>query len=444
MSQARAKSSIEQQVTAALIVAALIAAVTAVVALSRMQASRARSEREANAVVDAITGSVVKGEPPQPILDAFVAAGILRSAIIYAPNGTTLASAGAPSGSGEQVCRSLANGGSVCIEQRAAAGSRASLRGMIASASIAAAAGVVVAILLASLIVSALRRRFRRMRETIEETIRTQTYASRLPAERGELAPFSKAINQLLEQMQNRDVMLRRRTTELESANKDLEAFASAVSHDLRGPLGSVAGFAQALDEDYGNTFDENARECVYWIRESAKQMQQLIEGLLQLARLSRVEMQRTEVDLSSMARRIAAALHRAHPDRDVDFRIADGVVANGDEPLLSAVLENLMNNAFKFTSKRPGARIEVGVVDDKGTPAFYVRDNGAGFDPQHAAKMFRPFQRLHSEQEFKGTGIGLATVYKIVQRHGGRAWAEGEPGRGATIYFTTGAQAST
>ena len=169
--------------------------------------------------------------------------------------------------------------------------------------------------------------------------------------------------------------------------------------------------------------------------------MSQLIEGLLQMARLSRVEVQRREVDLSSMAERIAAILQRTHPDRVVDFRIARGIVASGDEKLLAAVLENLINNAWKFTSKRANARIEIGVKQDGGPPAFFVRDNGAGFDPQHAAKMFRPFQRLHSEREFSGTGIGLATVQKIVQRHGGRTWAEGEPERGATIYFTTGGQ---
>jgi light-regulated signal transduction histidine kinase (bacteriophytochrome) len=161
------------------------------------------------------------------------------------------------------------------------------------------------------------------------------------------------------------------------------------------------------------------------------------------MARLSRIEVQRSEVDLSSMAERIAETLRRTHPDRTVDFRIPEGIVASGDEKLLTAVLENLINNAWKFTSKRPHARIEVGVKQDGGPPAYYVRDNGAGFDPQYAAKMFRPFQRLHSEKEFSGTGIGLATVQRIVQRHGGRTWAEGEPEKGATVYFTTGSQES-
>jgi light-regulated signal transduction histidine kinase (bacteriophytochrome) len=246
-------------------------------------------------------------------------------------------------------------------------------------------------------------------------------------------------VSQLLEQVQNRDIMLRRRTLEVETANRDLESFASAVSHDLRAPLGSISGFAQALDEDYGASLDPGAREYLFWIRESARQMSSLIDGLLQMSRLARTEMKRSEVDLSAIARDIAASLQRGEPERDVAFTIPEGVTANGDERLLRAVLENLIGNAWKFTSKRRNARIELGVRYDEGHPAFYVRDNGAGFDPTHSAKMFRPFQRLHSDKEFGGTGIGLATVQKIVQRHGGKAWAEGEPDRGATVYFTTG-----
>jgi light-regulated signal transduction histidine kinase (bacteriophytochrome) len=296
-----------------------------------------------------------------------------------------------------------------------------------------------VAIMAAAIAVRSMRKRIRAMRATIDQAIRDQTYTTRIAPQPGELGPFADALNQLLDQMQTRDATLRRRTNELEGANKDLEAFASAVSHDLRAPLGSIAGFAQALDEDCRDRLDDVGKECVHWIRQSADQMSLLIEGLLQMARLSRVEMQRSDVDLSSMAGRIAATLQHTHPDRVVDFRIETGIVAYGDETLLAAVLENLINNAWKFTSKRPHARIEIGVQQDGGPPAFFVRDNGAGFDPQHAAKMFRPFQRLHSEREFTGTGIGLATVQKIVQRHGGRAWAEGEPEKGATIYFTTG-----
>lgn len=312
---------------------------------------------------------------------------------------------------------------------------------MMSEAILGLAIALVAVAILAAITVRVIRERLRAIRATIDQTIRDQTYTARIAPQRGELGPFAEALNQLLEQMQTRDTSLRLRTNELEAANKDLESFASAVSHDLRAPLGSIAGFAQALDEDYREGLDDVGQECVSWIRQSADQMSLLIEGLLQMARLSRIDVQRSEVDLTSMAERIAATLQRTHPDRAVDFHIAQGIVASGDEKLLAAVLENLINNAWKFTSKREHARIEIGVKQDGGPPAYYVRDNGAGFDPQHAAKMFRPFQRLHSEKEFGGTGIGLATVQKIVQRHGGRTWAEGEPERGATVYFTTGSQ---
>jgi light-regulated signal transduction histidine kinase (bacteriophytochrome) len=284
-----------------------------------------------------------------------------------------------------------------------------------------------------------LRRRFDGIRAAVDDVARDQTYATRVRAEAGALRPLTMSINRLLDQIQQRDLAARRRTIELETANKDLESFAYTVAHDLRAPVGGVAGFAQALDEDYGGKLDEMGRECIHWIRHSATQMSNIIEGMLKMARLSRVEVHRTEVDITQMAREITDALSRSNPERDVEFIVRDGIVASGDERLLYAVLENLIGNAFKFTSKRPGARIEIGARDDEGTMAFYVRDNGAGFAPEHAAKMFRPFQRLHSEKEFSGTGIGLATVHRIVQRHGGRVWAEGEPEKGATIYFTTG-----
>ena len=223
---------------------------------------------------------------------------------------------------------------------------------------------------------------------------------------------------------------------ELRSALKELDAFAYSVSHDLRAPLGSIDGFTHARELDYGDKFDETAREYLGWIRQAASQMRELIDGLLQMSRLSRADLQQKPVDLSSIAHNVADALRQAEPERPVRFEIRDGVRATGDERLLRSVMENLMSNAWKFTRKRDDAKIEFGTSGG----AFYVRDNGAGFDPSHAAKMFRPFQRLHSSREFEGTGIGLATVQKIIERHGGRAWAEGEVGKGATIYFTTGA----
>jgi signal transduction histidine kinase len=275
----------------------------------------------------------------------------------------------------------------------------------------------------------------RRMTELMGRVSRESAYSLRADAAGGEQGRLAAATNELLAQMQEHDLVFRRRSLELEAANKDLESFAFTVSHDLRAPLGSIDGFTQALEADYHHLFDDAGREYMSWIREGCRQMRELIDGLLQMARLTRHEIQRETVDLSGIARSIADSLQQTHPERAVRFQIHDGVRTVGDERLLRAVLENLMGNAFKFTRKREDAAVEFGARDG----AYYVRDNGAGFDPVHAAKMFRPFQRLHSSREFEGTGIGLATVAKIVERHGGRAWAEGEIEKGATVYFTTG-----
>jgi signal transduction histidine kinase len=434
MTGTRPKQPAERYIAAGVIAAALLAALLA----AGISAWTSERQTDANRVIDALASALASGAAPQPLLDAFAAAGSIRAARIYGPNGETVATSGTPSPDVEQIFRSLPNGGSLSIEPGVVTGGTP-MDNALRTAATAPAAAAVVALVAASFITGALRRRLDGMRAGVDEAFRDQTYATRLSAESGVLRPLTSSINKLLDQMQQRDNSLRRRTTELEAANKDLESFAATVSHDLRAPVGSISGFAQALDEDYGPQLDEMGRECIHWIRHSATQMNNLIEGMLQMARLTRVEVHRTEVDITRMARDIAGGLQRAHPDRDVEFAIRDGIIANGDERLLRAVLENLIGNSFKFTSKRPGARIEIGARDDDGTMAFYVRDNGAGFAPEHAAKMFRPFQRLHSEKEFSGTGIGLATVHRIVQRHGGRVWAEGEPEKGATVYFTTG-----
>jgi signal transduction histidine kinase len=435
----RGQQSIERRVTVGVLAIGLLAALTAAAAIAFF--TRGATVTEASAagnVADALAASIGKGNAPQPLLDAFTAAGQIRAATIYGHDGRALVSSGAPSG-GELVCRSIAAGNTLCVEPAAIATStpaRALTRGAAAAAGIA----IIIAILLAAALVASIRRPLRALRDGVHAATRDETLSTRLPLPRGELGPLSQSLNELLEETQTREVTLRRRTAELESVNKDLEAFAHMVSHDLRGPLGGVSGFAQALEQDFAAELSADARECVHWIRDGCEQMRTLIDGLLQMTRLTRAEMQREEVDLSDMARSIASSLQRSDPDRDVDFAIYDGVVANGDERLLRAVLENLITNAWKFTSKRPHARIEIGMRNDNGWPAYFVRDNGAGFDPLHAAKMFRPFQRLHSTREFEGTGIGLATVQKIIQKHGGRAWAEGEPDKGATIWFTTGA----
>ncbi len=417
----------------------VLAALAAVAAISFF--ARGATVTEASAAgkaADALAASIGNGNAPQPLLDAFTAAGQFRAATIYGHDGRELAVSGLPGG-GELVCRSMAGGNTLCVEPAAMATSTpadALIRGAVAAAGVA----IIVAGLLALALVTTIRARLRALRDGMQAAARDETLSTRLPIPRGELGPLSQSLNELLEEMQTREVTLRRRTAELESVNKDLEAFAHMVSHDLRGPLGAISGFAQALDQDFAGELNADGRDCVHWIRDGCDQMQRLIDGLLQMTRLTRAEMQREEVDLSEMARSIAASLQRLNPDRDVDFAIYDGVVANGDERLLRAVLENLMTNAWKFTSKRTHARIEIGMRNDNGWPAYFVRDNGAGFDPSHATKMFRPFQRLHSTHEFEGTGIGLATVQKIIQKHGGRVWAEGEPDKGATIWFTTGA----
>jgi two-component system, NtrC family, sensor kinase len=223
---------------------------------------------------------------------------------------------------------------------------------------------------------------------------------------------------------------------ELEAKNKELEAFSYSVAHDLRAPLRSVDGFSQALLEDYADKLDGEGRQYLCYVRESAQQMAQLIDDLLSLSRVTRSEFQREPVDLSEIARTVAARLEQRDPTRQVELVVADGLVAEGDARLLTVVFENLLGNAWKFTGKRAAARIEVGATGN-GHRTFFVRDNGAGFDMAYASKLFGVFQRLHSTNEFEGTGIGLATVQRVVQRHGGQIRAEGEVDRGATIFFT-------
>jgi PAS domain S-box-containing protein len=227
------------------------------------------------------------------------------------------------------------------------------------------------------------------------------------------------------------------RTIELEAANKELEAFAYSVSHDLRGPLRSIDGFSHALVEDYGSKLDDKAKDYLARVRAASQRMGFLIDDLLKLSRVTRVDMKRETVDLSAMARAIASELHQAQPDRSVDVRIAEGVTASGDPQLLRTALANLLENAWKFTGKHPRAAIEFGSVNKDGRTVYFVRDDGAGFDMAYAAKLFGPFQRLHSTDAFPGSGIGLATVQRVINRHGGKIWAEGTVEKGAAFYFT-------
>jgi len=224
----------------------------------------------------------------------------------------------------------------------------------------------------------------------------------------------------------------------LAAANHELEAFSYAVSHDLRAPLRHIDGFSSALAEDYGHLLPEEGLEYLRSVRGAAQQMGALIDDMLTLSRVTRSGLNRTEVDLSSLATRVAADQQAEAPGRRVEWVIPANLKADADPGLLAVVMTNLFANAWKFTAKHPSARIELGVTRRIGDEmAFMVRDDGAGFDILHADKLFLPFQRLHRAADFPGTGIGLATIHRIVTRHGGRTWAEGQVERGATFYFT-------
>jgi PAS domain S-box-containing protein len=223
------------------------------------------------------------------------------------------------------------------------------------------------------------------------------------------------------------------RTMQLELANKELESFSYSVSHDLRAPLRAIDGFSQALVEDYNEQLDDRARNYLDRVRKAAQRMADLIDALLRLARVARTAITYTTVDLSGIVEEFVTELRERDPDRHVDYDIAPGLVASGEPNLLQAVLENLLGNAWKFTRKTPGARIAFGVSPEG---EFFVRDNGAGFDMAYGNKLFGAFQRLHASEEFEGTGIGLATVARIVHRHGGSIRAEGTIGAGASFYF--------
>jgi len=227
------------------------------------------------------------------------------------------------------------------------------------------------------------------------------------------------------------------RTAQLETANKELEAFSYSVSHDLRAPLRSIDGFGQALVDDFPEHLPEEARRYLDRIRSATTHMGQLIEGLLNLARVSRKPLERRQVDLGQIAKQVVSDLQQREPDRKLEVSVWDGMLAEGDSQLLRVVLENLVGNAWKFTGKTSEARVEVGALKDRGRTTFFVRDNGAGFDMTYANKLFGAFQRLHAVSDYAGTGIGLATVQRIVHRHGGRIWAEAEVGKGAVFYFT-------
>jgi len=277
---------------------------------------------------------------------------------------------------------------------------------------------------------------------------RDYSVRARLPASSDELSFLVKSFNEMLDQIQNRDRALEasrteleqrveERTAELSATNKELEAFSYSVAHDLRGPLQHINNIGFLLQHSASQGLNAEGRMLVDRLLEGSKRMSVLIDDLLNLSRASSHPLHRQPIDLSQLVDAITARLQAEKDGRNVRFEIARGAHAFADEGLMQVVLDNLIGNAWKYTSKIDPAVIQFGYTDENGETTFFVRDNGAGFNPRYADRLFRPFQRLHSQSEFVGTGVGLATAYRIVTRHGGKIWARGDIDRGATFYFT-------
>jgi len=320
------------------------------------------------------------------------------------------------------------------------------------------AASVLLVSLIAAMLVSSIFRRsvarpIVELAETAQKVSRDRDYRMRAvpTGEQDEIAALIDSFNEMLGQIQERDLALQRahdeleqrvadRTRELLSANRELEAFSYSVSHDLRGPVDAMNGLSYLLLKKYGTQVDDKGRELIEGIRAGGKRMMELIDDLLNLSRVSTSTMVLEKVDLSAIARGIAEELCKSEPSRRVEFVVSDVPLAYGDGRLLRIAIENLLRNSWKYTSVHEQARIEFGASFDNGQRVYFVRDDGAGFDPRHVNRLFQPFQRLHSPVEFPGNGIGLATVQRIVRRHRGEIWAEGQVDHGATFYFTLGA----
>src|SRR5256714_3168934 len=317
------------------------------------------------------------------------------------------------------------------------------------------AALVLVSSLLAALLVAASFRRavaepIVHLAETARIVSRDKNYEMRATPTKNRDEPgiLVEAFNEMLEQIQARDEALRNahdeldqkvqeRTSQLAAANKELEAFSYSVSHDLRAPLRGIDGFSLALLEDHADRLDDDGKNYLQRIRTATQRMGLLIDDLLSLARMARTDIRKETVDLSALAHSVAAALQEVQPERRIDFRIGHHLEGAADPRLMRVVLENLLGNACKFTSKCVSPCIEFGKTNSNGSSAYFIRDNGAGFDPAYASRLFGAFQRLHGTTEFPGTGIGLATVQRIIHRHGGKIWAEGAVEKGAAFYFT-------
>lgn len=256
-------------------------------------------------------------------------------------------------------------------------------------------------------------------------------------ASRDEVGDMSRNFNAMTQSLRHSFAQIERSNQELAALNHEIESFSYSVSHDLRGPLRSMDGFSLALLEDYGDKLDDEGRDSLQRIRAASQRMGRLIDELLSLSRVTRAELKLREVDLSEMAREIAASLSQQHPERQVEWLIEDGLTVQADKSLLQIAMQNLLENAWKFTSKKAQAQIRVGSQVQDGATSWFVADNGVGFDMAYADRLFGAFQRLHHESEFPGTGIGLAIVQRIFRRHEGKTWVHAEPGAGATFYFS-------
>ena len=239
--------------------------------------------------------------------------------------------------------------------------------------------------------------------------------------------------------LENKELQQRihQRTTELEAANRELEAFSYSVSHDLRSPVRHIGGYSEMLKKSAEPKLDEQERRLLGTIEKSARHMGQLIDDLLEFSRLGRQQISKQRLDLAALVQHVWQALDRDEPGREIEFKLGDLPDCLGDPSLLQQVLINLLSNARKFTRKKAKALVEVGFVEQGPEGVYFVRDNGAGFDMAHAGKLFGVFERLHRAGDFEGTGVGLSIVQRIIQRHGGRIWAEGEVDKGATFFFT-------
>jgi signal transduction histidine kinase len=297
--------------------------------------------------------------------------------------------------------------------------------------------GIFVVGLLGSLLMLRVTRPLTQLRDAARKLAAGESgYRVRLN-QNNEIGELGREFNRMADALSEKERQLHNRAVQLEQSNKELEAFAYSVSHDLRAPLRSIDGFSQVLLEDYNDKLDASGKNYLQRVRAAAQRMGELIDDLLVLSRVTRYEMKHEKVDLSALAREVTDELQKAQPERKVTSIIAGSLTANGDTNLLRIATTNLLDNAWKFTGKHPDARIEFGAIQKDGETVYFVRDDGVGFDMKYADKLFTPFQRLHTTSEFPGSGIGLAIVQRVVHRHGGKIWVESEIEKGATFYFT-------